>query len=144
MKMRNFGRSQQMWLLVVALLGLFSILLGLIPGMTFALWWKVVLVGAFSSGFSIASFQVWLGRVLTRRESSIQLIDRITAGDLSLSGDDILRATNSKRLAAAMRALVNNLERTIRRFGQLAGRYTVPAEFDAPLPADVQALFEVG
>ena len=31
-----------------------------------------------------------------------------------------------------------------RRFGQLAGRHTVPADFDAPLPANVQALFEVG
>ena len=29
-----------------------------------------------------------------------------------------------------------------RRFGMLAGRYTVPADFDAPLPAATQALFE--
>ena len=29
-----------------------------------------------------------------------------------------------------------------RRFGMLAGRYTVPPDFDAPLPADVQALFD--
>ena len=29
-----------------------------------------------------------------------------------------------------------------RRFGMLAGRYTVPADFDAPLPDDLQALFE--
>ena len=29
-----------------------------------------------------------------------------------------------------------------RRFGMLAGRYTVPEDFDAPLPDDVQALFE--
>jgi len=120
MKMRNFGRSRQMWLLIVACLGLFAILLALIPGMTFSMWWRVGLAAGFSSGISFATFQVWLGRVLIRRESSIQLIDRITGGDLSLSGDDILKATNSTRMAAAMRALVNNLERTIRRFGQLA------------------------
>ena len=120
MKMRNFGRSQQMWLLVVACLGLFAILLALIPEMTFSMWWKAGLAAGFSSGISITVFQFWLGRVITRRESSIHLIDRITAGDLSLSGDDILKATNSTRMAAAMRALVNNLERTIRRFGQLA------------------------
>ena len=29
-----------------------------------------------------------------------------------------------------------------RRFGMLAGRYTVPADFDAPLPEDTLALFE--
>ena len=29
-----------------------------------------------------------------------------------------------------------------RRFGMLAGRYTVPADFDAPLPDATQALFE--
>lgn len=29
-----------------------------------------------------------------------------------------------------------------RRLGLLAGRFTVPADFDAPLPDDVQALFE--
>ena len=28
-----------------------------------------------------------------------------------------------------------------RRFGMLAGRYTVPADFDAPLPAATRALF---
>ena len=29
-----------------------------------------------------------------------------------------------------------------RRFGMLAGQYTVPPDFDAPLPDDLQALFE--
>lgn len=29
-----------------------------------------------------------------------------------------------------------------RRFGMLAGQFTVPEDFDAPLPDDVQALFE--
>ena len=29
-----------------------------------------------------------------------------------------------------------------RRFGMLAGRYTVPPDFDAPLPAATRALFE--
>ena len=29
-----------------------------------------------------------------------------------------------------------------RRFGMLAGRYTVPPDFDAPLPDDTLALFE--
>ena len=32
----------------------------------------------------IAAFQWWLGNVLGRRDSSIQLLNRITAGDLSL------------------------------------------------------------
>ncbi len=29
-----------------------------------------------------------------------------------------------------------------RRLGLLAGRFTVPEDFDAPLPDDIQALFE--
>lgn len=109
-----------MWLLIVACLGLFGLFLWLIPGMTFAMWWKVLLAGTVSSGISISLFQVWLSRILARREGILKLLDRVTAGDLSLSARDIVQETQSARMAAAMRALVANLERTIRRFGQLA------------------------
>ncbi|HET7437420.1 MAG TPA: ABC transporter substrate-binding protein [Thermoanaerobaculia bacterium] len=120
MKIRYFGRTQQMWVLIVACLAFFGLFLLLIPGMNGSLWWRIMVAAALASGVSIAVFQVWLSRVVAKREGAIQLLDRITAGDLALSGRDILNATQSARMAAAMRALVANLERTIRRFGQLA------------------------
>ncbi|HVE69949.1 MAG TPA: ABC transporter substrate-binding protein [Thermoanaerobaculia bacterium] len=110
-----------MWTLVAACLVLFSLLLLAVPGMTTAMWWKVVLVGTIAAVVSISIFNAWLKRVLMRREGIITLINRITAGDLSLNAKDIVSETQSKTTAAAMRGLVTNLERTIRRFGQLAG-----------------------
>jgi methyl-accepting chemotaxis protein/ABC-type oligopeptide transport system substrate-binding subunit len=68
----------------------------------------------------MALFQWWLSTVLTRRNSSVELLNRVTAGDLSLTAREIELATQSVRMSAALRALVSNLERTIRRFAQLA------------------------
>jgi methyl-accepting chemotaxis protein/ABC-type transport system substrate-binding protein len=120
MNIRHFGRSQQMWVLIVACLVLFSIFLFLIPGMNASLWWKIMLAAAVASGICVFLFQIWLERVLTRREGTVKLLDRVTAGDLSLTAHDIIAETRSERMAAALRGLVANLERTIRRFGQLA------------------------
>jgi methyl-accepting chemotaxis protein/ABC-type transport system substrate-binding protein len=120
MQMSHFGRTQQMWVLIVACLTFFSLLILLIPGVTFALWWKIVLTAAAASATSFLIFSIWLKRIVGKRESIILLLDRITAGDLTLSQGDIVRQTQSQRTAAAMRGLVINLERTIRRFGQLA------------------------
>lgn len=116
----RFGRTQQVWVLVLICLVLFALFLTFVPEMHFALWWKVMLCGLGASVLSIVLFQVWLKRVLTRREGVIELIDRVTAGDLSLTAPEIVAHTQSRRTAAALRALVANLERTIRRFGQLA------------------------
>lgn len=120
MRMRRFGRTQQMWALVAACLSLFGLMLFAVPGITWVLWWKVVLAAGVACTFTIAVFQVWLRRVLIRREGIIVLLNRITAGDLSLSAKEIVAETQSVRTAEAMRGLVTNLERTIRRFGQLA------------------------
>jgi methyl-accepting chemotaxis protein/ABC-type transport system substrate-binding protein len=120
MNMRNLSRTQQMWLLMIACIGLFGILLWLIDGMNFRLWALTMLASIVASGICSFMFQIWIRSALGRRESSIQLLDRVTAGDLSLSGREILDATHSARMSAAMRALVANLERTIRRFAQLA------------------------
>jgi methyl-accepting chemotaxis protein/ABC-type oligopeptide transport system substrate-binding subunit len=120
MKKRRFGRAQQMWALTVACIFLFGAFVSVVPGMTFGMWWKVMIAAIIASTLCAAAFQVWIGRVVMRREGMISLIDRITAGDLSLTARDIVSETQSMRTAAAMRALVANLERTIRRFGQLA------------------------
>jgi methyl-accepting chemotaxis protein/ABC-type oligopeptide transport system substrate-binding subunit len=120
MGIRNFGRAQQMWLLIVACLALFAFLLWLIPAMNAALFWRVMLAAVVAGAATIAAFQLWLSSVLRRRESSINLLNRITGGDLSLSAREIELETHSNRMSTALRALVSNLERTIRRFGQLA------------------------
>jgi methyl-accepting chemotaxis protein/ABC-type transport system substrate-binding protein len=120
MRVSHFGRTQQMWVLIIACLTFFALLLWIIPEMTFSLWWKVAVVGAVASFVAIGIFNAWLKRVISRRAGIIQLLDRITSGDLSLSARDITAQTQSQRTAAAMRGLVINLERTIRRFGQLA------------------------
>ena len=117
---RRFGRTQQMWVLIVVCLGLFAVFLSFIGAMTWALWWRVMLAALVAAAVTIALFQWWLRRVLSRRESVIHLLNRITGGDLSLTTNDIRTTAQSTRIADAMRALVSNLERTIRRFGQLA------------------------
>jgi methyl-accepting chemotaxis protein/ABC-type oligopeptide transport system substrate-binding subunit len=120
MNLRHFGRAQQMWVLVAACFVMFSLFLWLVPGMTFRMWWPSLVAALVASAITIAAFQWWLGAVLGRRDSSIQLLNRITGGDLSLPAREIQLATQSARMSAAMRALVSNLERTIRRFAQLA------------------------
>jgi methyl-accepting chemotaxis protein/ABC-type oligopeptide transport system substrate-binding subunit len=109
-----------MWVLVAACFVMFGLFLLLVPGMTFAMWWPSMLAALVASAITIALFQWWLGSVLGRRDSSIQLLNRITAGDLSLASREIQSTTQSARMSSAMRALVSNLERTIRRFAQLA------------------------
>ena len=120
MNLRHFGRAQQMWVLVVACFVLFAIFQLLVPGVTIAIWWRSLVAAMLASAMTIATFQWWLRSVFQRQQSSIALLNRITAGDLSLTAREIRLATQSARMSAAMRALVSNLERTIRRFAQLA------------------------
>ena len=109
-----------MWSLLVACVILFAIFLWFVPEMSFHLWWKCMIAGLGAAVVCVFIFQLWLGRVLARREGMIKLIHRVTTGDLSLTARDIVEETQSEKMAAAMRALVTTLERTIRRFGQLA------------------------
>ena len=109
-----------MWILLVICYLLFGIFSALIPGMTRSMWVKVMIAAAAAASVCVIIFNVWLSKVLMRREGILKLIDRVTSGDLSLSSRDIVGETQSTRMATAMRGLVANLERTIRRFGQLA------------------------
>jgi ABC-type dipeptide transport system, periplasmic component len=120
MNLRHFGRAQQMWVLVLACFLLFALFLFAVPGVTFALFWRILIAALAASAITIGAFQWWLSNVIGRRDSSIHLLNRVTAGDLSLTAREIQLATQSTRMSAAMRALVSNLERTIRRFAQMA------------------------
>ncbi len=120
MALLNFGRKQQMWLLVVANVALFGGFLWLIPGMNGPVFLRVMLAAVVASSICLFAFQFWLKQVLGRRESAVELVNRISAGDVAVSSGEIVVATQSARMAAALRGLVSSLERTIRRFGQLA------------------------
>ncbi|HEY0157290.1 MAG TPA: ABC transporter substrate-binding protein [Thermoanaerobaculia bacterium] len=109
-----------MWSIIVGCIALFGLFITFIPEMALSLWLKIMLAAAVSAAISVGIFQIWLRSALMRREGMIALLNRVTAGDLSLSARDIIAETQSQRTAAAIRALVSNLERTIRRFGQLA------------------------
>jgi methyl-accepting chemotaxis protein len=113
------GRRQQVWILVGLFVALFTGTVYLLPGMTTFLLWQVVVAGAFCAAISVVIFELWIRADLARRESSVQVLGRISTGDLSLSAGEIERSS-TPRMAAALRALVANLERTIRRFNQLA------------------------
>jgi methyl-accepting chemotaxis protein/ABC-type oligopeptide transport system substrate-binding subunit len=117
---RSFGRSNQMWPVAAACYALFAFFLWLISAMTWPLFWRVMLAALVASGICIAAVQWWLKSVLSRRRTSVELLNRITTGDLSVSTGEIAQTAESAQMASALRALVINLERTIRRFSQLA------------------------
>src|SRR5438128_3665579 len=120
MPKRKWSRTQQMWVIIVLCFAIFAGIVALLPEVTWSIYWRVLAAAAGACGFSIILFEFWLRRVLGRRDQAITCIERITTGDLSLSAREIAAATRSERMAASLRALVSNLERTIRRFGQLA------------------------
>ena len=61
--------------------------LNTLPEVTWSLYWKVMLAAAIACALCIILFEVWLRRVLGRRDQAITFLDRITSGDLSLSAE---------------------------------------------------------
>ncbi|MEK6373954.1 MAG: ABC transporter substrate-binding protein [Acidobacteriota bacterium] len=109
-----------MWLLIVVCISLFAAALLIIPDMTRPMYWRVMLAAIIASALCVALFELWLRTTLRRGESTTVLLNRLSAGDLSTTAAEIKSSTRSERMGNAMRGLVANLERTIRRFGQLA------------------------
>jgi methyl-accepting chemotaxis protein/ABC-type transport system substrate-binding protein len=114
------SRALQMSVIVVLCIAIFAAITAAIPGLTWPLYWKVMGAAIVSTALCILVFEVWLRGLLGRRDQAIQFLTRITAGDLSFPTREIEAATRSARMSDALRALVVNLERTIRRFSQLA------------------------
>ena len=125
---RKWTRTQHMWVIIVLCISIFSAAIAFIPEVTWAIYWKVMTAAFISCSLCIVLFEYWLRRVLGRRDQAINFLDRVAAGDLSLSAREIVAATRSERMAASLRALVSNLERTIRRFGQLAADVAAVSE----------------
>jgi methyl-accepting chemotaxis protein/ABC-type transport system substrate-binding protein len=109
-----------MWALIVLCVAVFASLIALVPGMTAPVYRWVVFSAFIAAGIGGGVFELWVSSRYAQRETATQLLNRITRGDLSVSAREITGGTQSERMAASMRALVVNLERTIRRFAQLA------------------------
>ncbi len=120
MAMRKWSRSQQMWVIIVLCIGIFAAAMALIPEVRWRVYWKVMTAALVAWALCAVIFQVWLRRVLGRRYQTVTFLNRITGGDLSISAREIVTATGSELMSSALSALLSNLERTIRRFAQLA------------------------
>lgn len=109
-----------MLLLTFSCIALFALLVAFIPGLTRTAYWSVIGASLLASGVCVVVFDFWLRLTIGKREKATEMLTRIATGELSMSTADIQGVTRSPALAAALRALVANLERTIRRFDQLA------------------------
>src|SRR6059058_5307542 len=116
----RWSRARQMWFLVFVCASLFAGFLLLIPNLTWTQYWRILLAAIISALISGGAFEVWVRTRVRRGESTTDLLNRVSAGDLSPSATQIKRSTQSDRMANALLGLVANLERTIRRFAQLA------------------------
>ncbi len=128
MNVLNSGRIRQTYALLATCVGIFALLLLVIPGMSVRMWLWIMAAALVASVVCVVLFQIWLGRVFARRDSAIELLHRITAGNLDLDAAAIRNATQSTRMSVAVRALVTTLERTIRRFAQLATDVTTVSQ----------------
>lgn len=120
MPIGKWSRAHQMWAIVIVCIFVFAAGIALIPGVTSAMFWQIMAVAIFATALCVGIFEVWLRRVVGRRDQAIAFLHRVTSGDLTLGAREIVNATRSARMASALRALVATLERTIRRFAQLA------------------------
>src|SRR5438034_9870964 len=120
MSFSRWSRTRQMWLLIIVCISLFAATLLFIPGMTWPMYWRVMGAAAVCSALCVALFELWLRNTLRRRDYATDLLNKISAGDLSMPAAVVKTSTRSERMAHALRGLVANLERTIRRFAQLA------------------------
>ncbi|HVT45600.1 MAG TPA: ABC transporter substrate-binding protein [Thermoanaerobaculia bacterium] len=99
---------------------LFAILLALFSDHEAAEFWKAVAAAALAVAAFAGGIEILRRRRSSTDESPARLLHRITAGDLTFRTRDIEETAGSEEMAAALRALLLSLERTIRRFSQLA------------------------
>ncbi len=115
-------REREAWLILAGSLLLFALFLFLFTSIPvgqklLSILWAAVAVGVTSGIYA------WRRSQWTResdRGSSAELLTRIATGDLSFRSRDIDSAVKSDTIAAAVHALVVNLDRTISRFSQLS------------------------
>src|ERR1041385_5604442 len=85
----QWSRARQMWFLVFICLALFAGFIRLIPNMTAAIYWRVIASALVAAALSGGAFEVWVRTRVRRGESTTDLLNRISSGDLSPSAAQI-------------------------------------------------------
>src|SRR5690349_24461121 len=99
MSFASWSRARQMWFLVFVCALLFAGFLLLMPSLTWAQYWRILLAAVVSALISGGAFEVWVRTRVRRGESTTDLLNRISAGDLSATAAQIKRSTQSARMA---------------------------------------------
>ena len=127
--MRKNSR-REVWTLsaisAACLLG-FALIVAAFTDLPAADFWKIIGAATVSIAALALSMEFIRSRSGGGRASDAQLLNRISRGDLTFRSSEIERRAGSEEMSFAIRALLLNLERTIRRFSQLAsdvGRVT--------------------
>jgi len=76
------------------------------------------------------------------RVSIEQIESDLTAYIQRVENGETLLVVRSDKVVAELRPVARELTRQRRPFGLCAGEFTVPADFDAPLPEEILADFE--
>src|SRR2546421_10110505 len=102
----RWSRARQMWFLVFVCALLFAGLVLLVPNLTWPQYWRIILAAVVAAAVSGGAFEVWVRTRVRRGESTTDLLNRVSAGDLSPSARQIKASTQSERMANALRGLV--------------------------------------
>ncbi|MGH9456337.1 MAG: ABC transporter substrate-binding protein [Thermoanaerobaculia bacterium] len=89
---------------------------------------KAVTAALISAGVCAVLIGAFQRRLRAEESSTTALLHRVTSGDLAVPAAEILRQTGTAELAAGIRGMVLNLERTISRFAQLSSDVQLVSE----------------
>jgi methyl-accepting chemotaxis protein/ABC-type transport system substrate-binding protein len=108
--------------------GLFLVQVWLYTDLTRGDFWRIVLAALVSGGVAALLLALLESRGRAGEDTTGELLQRITAGDLAVSATEIERHAGTAELAAGIRGMVLNLERTISRFAQLSTDVSMVSE----------------
>jgi ABC-type transport system substrate-binding protein len=120
-------RELEAWLILASSVFFFALFVILFTSFSpteklIAIFWAAAAVGV-TSGVYAWRRRRWASD--SEHGSSANLLTRVATGDLTFRSRDIDAAVSSEKVAAAVRALVVNLDRTISRFAQLSTDVTL-------------------
>ncbi|HVR42554.1 MAG TPA: ABC transporter substrate-binding protein [Thermoanaerobaculia bacterium] len=106
--------------LLLVFLVLFLSLIALFTDLPEADYWKTFLAGILSAGACAVLLSLVQSRQRNEEDTTTELLHRITSGDLAVPTKEIEKHAGTAEIAAGIRGMVLNLERTISRFAQLS------------------------
>ncbi|HEU5163629.1 MAG TPA: ABC transporter substrate-binding protein [Thermoanaerobaculia bacterium] len=114
--------------LFLIFLALFLAQIALYTDLAGSTYWRVLLAALLSGGITAAVLSWMQRRGVTGQDRTTSLLNQITAGDLAVPATEIETNAGTPELAAAIRGMVLNLERTISRFAQLSADVSLASE----------------